>query len=97
VQGTDGPAALAGPGAGRLLGIRPEDVRLTGSGGLAARVTAVEYLGADSIVACAAGTESIAVRAPGRVDLAEGKPVHLAWPRDAQHVFDASAGKRLEA
>jgi sn-glycerol 3-phosphate transport system ATP-binding protein len=96
VQGTDGPAVLAGPGAGRLLGVRPEEVRLGESGGLAARVTAVEYLGADSIVTCAAGREWIAVRAPGRADLAEGKPVHLTWPPEAQHVFEASSGARIE-
>ena len=94
VRGTDGPAVLDGPGAGRLLGVRPEDVRLAESGGLAARVTAVEYLGADSIVTCASGTESMAVRAAGRVDLAEGKPVHLAWPPDARHLFDAATGAR---
>jgi sn-glycerol 3-phosphate transport system ATP-binding protein len=92
VLGSDGPPVLHGPGAGRLLGVRPESVRLAESGGLAARVTAVEYLGADSIVTCAVGTESMAVRAPGRVELAEGKPVHLAWPSEAQHVFDAASG-----
>ena len=37
---------------GRLIGVRPEDVRL-GDSGLAARVTAVEYLGPDTIVTCA--------------------------------------------
>jgi sn-glycerol 3-phosphate transport system ATP-binding protein len=97
VRGTDGPAVLEGPGEGRLLGVRPEAVALAETGGLAARVTAVEYLGADSIVACAVGTESMAVRAPGRVELAEGKPVQLCWPPEARHVFDAGSGARLAA
>jgi sn-glycerol 3-phosphate transport system ATP-binding protein len=79
---------------GRLIGVRPEDVRL-GDGGLAARVTAVEYLGPDTIVTCAAGSETIAVRAPGRVELAEGKATHLTWAPAAQHVFDAASGARL--
>ena len=94
VHGTDGPAVLTGPGAGRLLGVRPEAVRLADSGGVPGRITAVEYLGADSVVACVVGTESIAVRAAGRVELAEGKPVSLAWPPDAVHLFDAATGMR---
>jgi sn-glycerol 3-phosphate transport system ATP-binding protein len=95
VHGTDGPAVLARSGDGWLLGVRPEDVRLVESNGLPARVTTVEYFGADSIVTCAVGTESMAVRAPGRVELAEGKPVQLAWWATAQHVFDATTGARV--
>jgi sn-glycerol 3-phosphate transport system ATP-binding protein len=79
---------------GRLIGVRPEDVRL-GDSGLPARVTSVEYLGPDTIVTCAAGAETIAVRAPGRVELAEGKATHLAWAPGALHVFDAASGARL--
>jgi sn-glycerol 3-phosphate transport system ATP-binding protein len=79
---------------GRLVGVRPEDVRL-GDAGLAARVTAVEYLGPDTIVTCAAGSDTIAVRAPGRVELTEGKATHLTWAPAAQHVFDAATGARL--
>jgi sn-glycerol 3-phosphate transport system ATP-binding protein len=94
VLGSDGPAVLGGAGASRLLGVRPEHVRLVESGGLPARVTAVEYLGADSIVTCAVGEESLAVRAAGRVDLAEGKTIHLAWPPEARHLFDAATGTR---
>src|SRR6476660_1628047 len=44
--------ALPGLSApGRLLGVRPEDVRI-GAEGLDAVVESVEYLGADSLVAC---------------------------------------------
>jgi sn-glycerol 3-phosphate transport system ATP-binding protein len=79
---------------GRLIGVRPEDVRLADTG-MPARVTAVEYLGPDTIVTCAVGTETVAVRAPGRVELAEGKATHLAWAVTAQHVFDEASGARL--
>jgi len=97
VHGTDTPVVLDGPGTGRLFGVRPEDVRLAESGGLAGRVTAVEYLGADSLLTCAVGTESLTVRAAGRVELAEGKPVHLAWSPEARHVFDEASGARTRA
>ena len=51
------------------------------AGGLGVTVTTAEYLGADSILACAAGGQSLAVRVPGRVSLTPGAPAHLAWPR----------------
>ena len=79
---------------GRLVGVRPENVAFADSG-LPARVMSVEYLGADSIVTCAAGSETIAVRAPGRVELAEGKSTHLAWAPAAQHYFDVTTGRRI--
>src|SRR5207237_184843 len=62
VRGTDGPVMLDERG-GTLVGVRPEDVRLTDGAGVAARVVTVEYLGADSIVTCAAGSEMLAIRA----------------------------------
>jgi sn-glycerol 3-phosphate transport system ATP-binding protein len=96
VHGTDGPVVAEGGGEGLLFGLRPEDMRITGGPGLAARVTSVEYLGADSIVGGIAGTEPLAVRVPGRVDLAPGAAVHLAWNPDAVHLFDAQSGRRAD-
>ena len=92
VDGTDGPVLLPGRGAGLCLGVRPEEIRLASEGGLRAEVMTVEYLGADSILACAVGGQKLAVRAPGRVELPAGAPVHLAWNKDAVHVFDLQRG-----
>jgi sn-glycerol 3-phosphate transport system ATP-binding protein len=94
VRGTDGPAVSPGKGRGVLLGVRPEDVALTGGPGVTARVTTVEYLGADSIVTCAAGAQTLAARTAGRVELAPGVPVTLAWKPEATHLFDATSGTR---
>jgi sn-glycerol 3-phosphate transport system ATP-binding protein len=93
VRGTDGPALVDGRGDGRCAGVRPEDIRIGDGAGLAARVAGVEYLGADSIVTCVAGTETLAVRAPGRVTLGEGTPLRLTWSRDALHFFDVESGQ----
>jgi sn-glycerol 3-phosphate transport system ATP-binding protein len=79
--------------AGQLLGVRPEDIRI-GSDGLAAVVESVEYLGADSIVACRAGAESLAVRLPRAVRYDAGAAVKLSWNPDAAHRFDAATGQR---
>src|SRR5437764_96857 len=56
------------PGApdGALLGIRPEDIVIGGSGA-AARIVSSEYLGADTMVVCALGEATLTVRAPGRL------------------------------
>jgi sn-glycerol 3-phosphate transport system ATP-binding protein len=79
---------------GRLVGVRPEDVRFADAG-LAVRITSVEYLGADSIVACTAGADTLAVRVAGRVELAEGKHAHVTWAPAAQHFFDVDTGRRI--
>ncbi|MEX2222583.1 MAG: ABC transporter ATP-binding protein [Candidatus Rokuibacteriota bacterium] len=95
IAGSDGPPVLAGPGTGLLLGVRPEDLRLA-SEGVGASVTSVEYLGADSILTCAVGSQILAVRAPGRVGLPPGAPVRLSWSPAATHVFDAQSGSRRD-
>ena len=82
-----------------LLGMRPEDVRLAAAdepGAVPVVVQTVEYLGADSILTATLGAQSIAARAAGRLALAPGTSVHLAWPRDAVHVFDAETGRRRD-
>jgi sn-glycerol 3-phosphate transport system ATP-binding protein len=96
VRGTAGPVVLEGPGHGRLLGVRPEDVRLTAGEGLAVRVQSVEYLGADSIVIGALGSETLAVRAPGRVDPPPGAVTCVTWSPRAVHVFDETSGRRRD-
>ncbi len=79
-----------------LLGLRPEEVRLAESG-VPARVRDGEYLGSDTILTCAVGDETLKVRALGRVPVAAGAEVSLAWAADAMHVFDAGSGARCDA
>jgi sn-glycerol 3-phosphate transport system ATP-binding protein len=80
---------------GLLLGVRPEDIRI-GTEGLPATVENVEYLGADSIVACRAGSETLTVRLPRAAHLAPGAGVKLSWHSTAAHYFDAATGLRAE-
>ena len=80
--------------AGQLLGVRPEDIRIGGDG-LEAIVEGVEYLGADSIVACRAGAETLAVRLPRAAHYATGAAVRLSWNPGAVHHFDAANGLRI--
>jgi sn-glycerol 3-phosphate transport system ATP-binding protein len=79
--------------AGQLIGVRPEDIRI-GDHGLEAVVESIEYLGADSIVACRAGAETLAVRLPRAAHFDAGAAVRLSWSPEATHRFDAATGLR---
>ena len=76
-----------------ITGVRPEDMRLD-SGGLAASVESVEYLGADSLVAARANDSTVLVRLPGRAHLRAGDAVRIAWNKRHEHHFDAQTGER---
>lgn len=95
VTGTTGPALAQASGAAILAGVRPEHIRI-GTTGIAAKVCSVEYLGADSVIACSAGEATIVVREPGRYLPRLGETLHLAWAPEAQHSFDAVSGKRRD-
>lgn len=82
-------------GDGRLLGIRPEDIAL-GPGGMEAAIETVEYLGADTILACRAGGQRVLVRLAGQSALKAGARVGLTWAPAARHLFDKASGRRLD-
>jgi sn-glycerol 3-phosphate transport system ATP-binding protein len=74
------------------LGVRPEDITLGGR--VPATVRSIEYLGADLILHCGVGSETLTVRTGGQADLAAGSQVLLDWHETALHHFDPQ-GQRL--
>ncbi len=80
---------------GHLAGLRPEDITIAPSG-LPGRVHGVEYFGADSILSVDIGGPHVAVRLQGRPALGPGDAVHLGWPAEALHLFDATTGMRRD-
>ena len=94
VKGCGGPVVAPPAASDAVLGVRPEDIQLSDSGGLPATVRSVEYLGADSIVDCDLAHDSVAVRVHGRVKVESGARVDLSWAPDAVHFFDATTGRR---
>jgi sn-glycerol 3-phosphate transport system ATP-binding protein len=78
---------------GLILGVRPEKISLADAG-LAADVLSLEYLGADSLIACRIGACELIVRQSGRVKLAAGERIHLTWPDNESHFFKADSGRR---
>ena len=79
-----------------LLGVRPEQVRVAERGGLAVLVQTAEYFGADTIVTCQAGENTIAARLPGKHHLPAGTQLALDWLEEDCHFFDAATGARRD-
>ncbi len=93
IAGTDAPLVLPRECAGGTLGVRPEHIVLAFEEGLRAGVENVEYLGADSLVACRVGGQLVHARVAGRCGLARGDATWLRWAAGAQVWFDAG-GRR---
>ncbi len=96
IRGLDAPRIVERPGQGISLGVRCEDVRLVPSDGVPAIVRGIEYLGADSIIDCEIGSESLSIRSQGHSRVSVGDRVSVAWEPEVTHYFDTGSGKRIE-
>jgi sn-glycerol 3-phosphate transport system ATP-binding protein len=94
LAGTEQPALPALRRDALVLGLRPEDVTL-GESGLPALIEELEYLGADTVLKCRAGTEALLIRVDRRVKAAVGERVHLRWHEDAVRLFDLATGRAI--
>ena len=93
---TLGSAAPRGHARDSLsIGVRAEVARL-GNSGVAARVVAIEYLGADTLIDTRIGDVPFALRIAGRPALVNGENVSIAWDASATHWFDAGTGRRIK-
>ena len=81
------------PAAAERVGVRPEALRLAQTG-LAGHVEHVEFLGADTVLACMVAGQRVLARLPGHVALAPGAAVHLGFDPADLHLFRAD-GRRL--
>ena len=95
VAGSDGPALLRHSGAGLVLGVRPEAVAI-GETGISAQVDAIEYLGADTLVTAAIGSERITARAAGRLAALPGDTIRVSWRPQDTHLFEGESGNRRD-
>jgi multiple sugar transport system ATP-binding protein len=77
------------------LGLRPEHLRLSGSGGLGAEVEVVEPLGLSTQFYAHIAGHQICVFVMGRVALAPGDRVTLTANPGDLHLFDPETGARI--
>ena len=89
IAGSDVAAGLSAA----VLGVRPESIRFEDEG-VPATVQGVEYLGADLVLRCGVGTQTLLVRAAGQHHAKAGDAVRLHWHAHDAHGFDA-AGLRV--
>ncbi|NGN42490.1 sn-glycerol-3-phosphate import ATP-binding protein UgpC [Mesorhizobium sp. CGMCC 1.15528] len=96
------PVGIAGPADAVTLGVRPEDADVAfgpdvpkGAVVLPAKVEAVEPVGSESFLYCAAGGQRIVVRVAGRATAKPGDELRVVAKAEKLHWFD-QAGKRVE-
>jgi len=80
----------AGASAKTLIGVRPEAVRMSAAG-LPARVVAVEFLGADTLIETRLGDHPFVVRTPGKAAVTQGQTIPVEWLHSDAHLFDTTA------
>ncbi len=85
---------LDGPAEARILGLRPEHLRITETGGVPAELLATDYLGADTVISARIGSQRLGIRVAGRYRAEPGAPIRVAWSPEHLHLFDARSGRR---
>ena len=78
-----------------LLGIRPQHFSLSGASPLAARLSALEFTGAQTTIRCFIGDQPLIVVLNERVSFESGAIVRLTPEFDLLHVFDLASGDSL--
>lgn len=73
--------------SGGFIGVRPEHVQV-GQKGLPVIVSAVDYLGAETVLRMTHGQQSLFAKTDGRHLYKPGEPLHVSWPGTALHRFD---------
>lgn len=94
IEGTDALVHSARPNS--QLGIRPEHISLDNRSGIPATLVASDYLGADTIVTAAIGTQELMIRIPGRYELKGQEAVFLRWQPQFARLFDKESGLLID-
>ena len=83
------PAGLVTDGDARTMGVRPEDLFLSDTGPLGARVVHVEHLGGDTNVIADVQSHQITARLFGQHGIETGQALRLGFKPDKIYHFDA--------
>ena len=76
------------------FGIRPECLIPHKNGIIKGEIISVEYLGADTMLECRVGSETLICRAPGQTHLEIGQFINLTFHTKDLHIFDTDSGNR---
>ena len=80
-----------------MLGVRPEDVRLSGSStdGISAVLDIIELMGAEEYLYFDTPVGRVTARVTGRSKLREGSRVKLTFNEKHIHLFDPNTENRI--
>ena len=81
------------PDGGQFIGVRPEKIRLV-ENGLAVEVSAIDYMGAETVLRLRHRERNIMARVDGRALAEPGDQLQIAWDSGDLHYFDQE-GKRI--
>jgi len=84
------------PGAGLVVGLRPESIHL-GEHGVPGKLMLLEPTGPDTYAFVETAMGSLVLRIGGHVGQRIGDAVHLTWDPRHLHVFDAATEARIDA
>ncbi len=79
-----------------FIGVRPEDVRV-GPTGLPAKISSVDYLGAETVLRVTHNSQTLFARIDGRKGYRPGQAIHINWPEKAIHRFGVDEIRRDES
>jgi len=80
-----------------ILGVRPEHITISDSGGLRGRIFGVEYMGTRQLVTVDTDAGRVKVRAPNTVRVNDGETVSLAFSSPDLVIFDGATGVALKS
>jgi len=80
-----------------IVGIRPEGIAFAprGTTGIEVRLDLIEELGGSRIAYCSLAETELAMIIPQDLRVGESALLHITFPREALHLFDAQSGRRL--
>jgi multiple sugar transport system ATP-binding protein len=91
------PITSAKVGHKVIVGVRPEHVKIVGTGeGIAATVDVVEPTGSETHFYAIVGNNKLTAVSHERVPLSPGETINLAIDPRHLHLFDADSGQRLD-
>jgi sn-glycerol 3-phosphate transport system ATP-binding protein len=93
------PGPLPAAGTRLILGIRPEDVVITGdpANGFPVQIDLVEELGGSQVAYCQVADKAFSIVLPRGFSNVGGAEIFLQFPPQFLHFFDAQTGKRFAA
>jgi ABC-type sugar transport system ATPase subunit len=90
------PCGTTPPAGPAMLGVRPEDLRITDHGSFSAVVHVIEPVGSEMYIHLATGDETrVVARAPADTQVRVDERVGLDIPPDKVHLFRSDTGERI--